>query len=82
MSIFIVLFKGMFPSLIYLSKGLGETMSVHGVFPCLGLGGGTDHLMCHALFIALFQPKSESTEAKDRRQSRETSEWRDNSKIF
>lgn len=44
--------------------------------------GDTDNPMCYPLFIALFQSKSEGAEAKDRRQSLEASEWRDNSKAF
>lgn len=52
----------MFPSLIRLYKGSGETVRVH-------VRGDTADPIQHALFIALFQPKSESTETKERSQS-------------
>lgn len=79
MSICIVLCDGVFPSLILLYRGLGETVGSVEHFPALG---STDHPRFLALFIALFQPKSEGAEARDRRQDLDASEWKDNSKVF
>lgn len=79
MSICLVPWGGVFPSLMHLSGGLGETVVCVEHFPA---PGSTDHPRFLALFIALLQPKSEGAEAKDRRQDLDASEWKDNSEVF
>lgn len=68
----------MFPALTQLYQGWGEAVMEY--FPGYG---NNDDPTSHAFFIALFQPKSESAEAKGRRQTNPSSlSFGDNTEVF